>query len=197
MAKDDQEQTDTGREQAEHAEEAPAAEAAANGGESAPSGGPEEEVARLEVELAEARDTALRAAAEAQNAARRAEQDVDKARKYALERFTGELLPVVDNLERALAASSVDDATPKAIAEGVELTLKSFLDALRKFNIAVVDPQGEPFDPNLHQAMTMVENSDVEPNTVLEVMQRGYTLNGRLVRPAMVVVSKSGGQASG
>lgn len=197
MAKDDQKQADTGREQAEHAEEAPAAEADANAGESAPSGDLEEEVARLEVELAEARDTALRAAAEAQNAARRAEQDVDKARKYALERFTGELLPVVDNLERALAAATGDDATPKAIAEGVELTLKSFLDALRKFNIAVVDPEGEPFDPNLHQAMTMVENNDVEPNTVLEVMQRGYTLNGRLVRPAMVVVSKSGGQASG
>ncbi|MCB1841935.1 MAG: nucleotide exchange factor GrpE [Halioglobus sp.] len=153
----------------------------------------EDTVVRLEAELAQARDAALRAQADAQNVARRAEQDVEKARKYALERFTSELLPVVDNLERALEAASGDDATHKPIAEGVELTLKSFHDAMRKFNIDVVDPEGEPFDPNLHQAMTMVENNDVEPNTVLTVMQRGYTLNGRLVRPAMVVVSKNGG----
>ena len=89
-----------------------------------------------------------------------------------------------------------DDEVVKPIAEGVELTLKSFLDALKKFNIEVVDPQGEPFDPNLHQAMSMVENNEVEPNTVIAVMQKGYTLNGRLVRPAMVMVSKSGGASA-
>ena len=152
---------------------------------------PEQQVERLQQEAAEARDAALRAQADAQNVARRAEQDVEKARKFALERFTAELLPVVDNLERALQAASGEDAAVQPIAEGVELTLKSFLDALGKFNIEVVDPEGEPFDPNLHQAMSVVENDEVEPNTVISVVQRGYTLNGRLVRPAMVMVSKS------
>jgi molecular chaperone GrpE len=151
----------------------------------------EKVVARLEEDLAEARDAALRAAADAQNVKRRAEQDVEKARKFALEQFSRELLAVVDNLERALEATAGQDEAVKPIAEGVDLTLKSFLDALRKFHIESVDPQGEPFDPNLHQAMSMVENSDVEPNTVIAVMQKGYTLNGRLLRPAMVMVSKA------
>lgn len=150
-------------------------------------------LARLEEEAAAARDAALRAAADAQNVKRRAEQDVEKARKFALEQFARELLPVVDNLERALEATAGQDAAVKPIAEGVELTLKSFLDALKKFNIATVDPQGEPFDPNLHQAMSMVENAAVEPNSVIAVMQKGYTLNGRLLRPAMVMVSKAAG----
>jgi molecular chaperone GrpE len=150
----------------------------------------EEEIARLHEEVDKARDTALRAQADAQNVKRRAEQDVEKARKFALERFVGELLPVVDNLERALEAASGDEDVVKPIAEGVELTLKSFLDVLGKQNIEVLEPQGEPFDPNLHQAMSMVENNEVEPNTVIAVMQKGYTLNGRLVRPAMVMVSK-------
>lgn len=154
---------------------------------------PEEEMARLHEDLANARDAVLRAQAEAQNVKRRAEQDVEKARKFALERFVGELLPVVDNLERALEAASGDEEVVKPIAEGVELTLKSFLDVLGKQNIVVLDPHGEPFDPNLHQAMSMVENTEVEPNTVIAVMQKGYTLNGRLVRPAMVMVSKAGG----
>ncbi len=148
-------------------------------------------IARLEEELEKARDTALRATAEAQNAKRRAEQDVEKARKYALERFCSELLPVVDNLERALEAASHDHEAMRPIAEGVELTLKSFIGALEKFQIEALDPAGEPFDPELHQAMSMVENPDAEPNTVLAVMQKGYTLNGRLVRPAMVMVSKA------
>lgn len=156
---------------------------------------PEEAVTRLQEELITSRDAALRAQADAQNVMRRAEQDVEKARKFALERFCNELLPVVDNLERALEATvgnivSNNDVV-KPIAEGVELTLKSFLDALKKFNIEAVDPQGEPFDPQLHQAMSLVENPDVEPNTVIAVMQKGYTLSGRLVRPAMVMVSKS------
>jgi molecular chaperone GrpE len=151
----------------------------------------EEQIERLEEELAIARDAVLRAQADSQNVTRRAEQDVEKARKFALERFCGELLPVVDNLERALEAAVGDNDIVKPIAEGVELTLKSFHDALKKFHIVTVDPAGEPFDPQLHQAMSMVENGDVEPNTVIAVMQKGYTLNGRLVRPAMVMVSKS------
>lgn len=153
---------------------------------------PEERIAQLEDELVGAKDDVLRAQADAQNAARRAEQEVEKARKFALERFANELLPVLDNLERALEAAGGDSEEAKAIAEGVELTLKSFMDVMGKFNVDVVDPNGEPFDPNLHQAMSMVENNDVEPNTVIAVMQKGYTLNGRLVRPAMVMVSKGG-----
>jgi len=154
---------------------------------------PDDVVARLEEELTVARDAVLRAQADAQNVTRRAAQDVEKARKFALERFCGELLPVVDNLERALETTIGDDDIVKPIAEGVQLTLKSFQDALKKFQIEAVDPVGEPFDPQLHQAMSLVENKDVEPNTVIAVMQKGYTLNGRLVRPAMVMVSKSAG----
>jgi molecular chaperone GrpE len=156
----------------------------------------EEMVTQLQEDVAEAKDAAVRAQADAQNIQRRAEQDVEKARKFALERFCSELLPVADNLERALEAAAIaaiDDEVVKPIAEGVELTLKSFHDAMKKFHIEVVNPQGEPFDPQLHQAMSMVENSEVEPNTVVAVMQKGYTLNGRLVRPAMVMVSKAAG----
>lgn len=152
---------------------------------------PEELMAKLEEDLNAARDAALRAQADAQNIKRRAEQDVEKSRKFALESFCKELLPVVDNLERTLAVTAGHGESVKPIIEGVELTLKSFTDALRKFNIEPVDPQGEPFDPQLHQAMSLVENPDVEPNTVIAVMQKGYTLNARLVRPAMVMVSKA------
>ena len=152
----------------------------------------EEVVAQVQEDVAAAKDAALRAHADAQNVKRRAEQDVEKARKFALERFCSELLPVADNLERALEAAAGDDEIVKPIAEGVELTLKRFQDALKKFNIEAVDPEGEPFDPQLHQAMSMLENNEVEPNTVITVMQKGYTLNGRLVRPAMVMVSKAG-----
>jgi molecular chaperone GrpE len=150
----------------------------------------EEVIETLQADLAEARESALRAQADAINVQRRAEQEVEKARKFALERFCGELLPVVDNMERALVAAGESEAA-KAIVDGVELTLKGLVDVLHKAGIAAVDPTGEPFDPQTAQAMTMVENPDVEPNTVLTVMQKGYTLNGRLLRPAMVVVSKS------
>ena len=150
----------------------------------------EEMVAKLEVDLADAQDSALRAQADAANVQRRAEQEIDKARKFALDRFVGELLPVVDNMERALSAAT-DSGAEASIIEGLELTLKSFMDALKKSGVEIVDPQGEPFDPQLAQAMSMVENPDVEPNTVIAVMQKGYTLNGRLVRPAMVMVSKA------
>ncbi len=151
---------------------------------------PEVSIESLQAELADAREASLRAAAEAQNARRRSEQDVEKARKFALERISNDLLPVVDNLERALeAASEATDAS--AITEGVELTLRSFSEVLTKNGIEAVNPVGEPFDPQVHQAMTMVPNPDMEPNTVMDVMQKGYTLNGRLLRPAMVVVSKA------
>ncbi|MCX2979095.1 nucleotide exchange factor GrpE [Halieaceae bacterium IMCC11814] len=189
MAEEDQKQPEAGQEQEPAAQEAQ--EPVQTEGEEQTPESPEETIARLEEAVSTAHDEALRAQAEAQNAIRRAEQDVEKARKFALERFCNELLPVVDNLERALEAAEGDEEILKPIAEGVELTLKSFLDALQKFSIEPVSPQGEPFDPQLHQAMTMVENGEVEPNTVIAVMQKGYTLNGRLVRPAMVMVSKS------
>ncbi|MFT7265252.1 MAG: molecular chaperone GrpE [Halioglobus sp.] len=151
----------------------------------------EELVSQLQDDVLAARDAALRSQADAQNVKRRAEQDVEKARKFALERFSGDLLPVVDNLERSLEAASGGDDLSKSISEGVELTLKSLMDLLKKYNIEAVNPEGEPFDPQLHQAMTMLENLDMEPNTVMGVMQKGYTLNGRLLRPAMVMVSKA------
>jgi molecular chaperone GrpE len=151
---------------------------------------PEQVMAQLEADLAEAQDAALRAKADAVNVQRRAEQEVDKARKFALERFISELLPVVDNMERALEAAGSDEAV-RPIVEGVELTQKSLIDALQKHGVETVDPMGEPFDPQIAQAMSMVENPEVEPNTVIAVMQKGYQLNGRLVRPAMVMVSKA------
>ncbi|MDI5933318.1 nucleotide exchange factor GrpE [Halomonas kalidii] len=148
-------------------------------------------VEELEQSLAEAKDQALRAAAEAQNVRRRAEQEAEKARKFALERFVKELLPVVDSLEKALEAMG-EDAT-EAHREGVSMTLKMQHDVLGKFGVEMVEPHGEPFDPQYHEAMAMVPNPELEPNTVMDVMQKGYLLNGRLVRPAMVVVSQAAG----
>ena len=144
----------------------------------------------LEAELEAAKDAALRAQADAMNVQRRADQEIEKARKFALERFCGDLLSVVDNLERALESSG-DEQGSAALAEGVELTRKGFMDVLAKYGVETVDPQGEPFDPETAQAMSMVEQPDVEPNSVVAVMQRGYLLNGRLLRPAMVMVSKA------
>jgi molecular chaperone GrpE len=142
--------------------------------------------------LAEQQDMVLRAQAEVQNMRRRCEQDVEKAHKFALEKFGTELLPVMDNLERALqAVTNADDESVKALYEGVELTLKGFSETLSKNNIEQLDPQGEPFDPQQHEAMSIVENDDVEANTVLTVVQKGYLLNGRVIRPAMVIVAKS------
>jgi len=141
--------------------------------------------------LAEQHDMVLRAQAEVQNMRRRCEQDVEKAHKFALEKFGTELLPVMDNLERALqAVPNAEDESVKALYEGVELTLKGFMETLGKNHIEQLNPEGEPFDPQQHEAMSLVENNDVEPNTVLTVVQKGYLLNGRVIRPAMVVVSK-------
>ncbi len=151
--------------------------------------------AREEVEAL--KDQALRGQAEAENIRRRAARDVENAHKFALEKFTSELLPVIDSLEKAVeaAGSGADSADANAIGEGVELSLKLFLDVLEKTGISRIHPVGEPFDPQLHEAMAMVENPDAEPNSVLDVMQAGYTLNGRLVRAAMVVVSKAPAQS--
>ena len=144
----------------------------------------------LEAELAAAQDAALRAQADAMNVQRRSEQEIDKARKFALERFCGDLLGVVDNLERAMESSS-DAGGDAVLIEGIELTHKGFMDVLTKYGVVPVDPMGEPYDPETAQAMSMVEQPDAEPNTVVAVMQKGYTLNGRLLRPALVMVSKA------
>lgn len=149
------------------------------------------QLATLAAAYESAKDQSLRSQAEAQNARRRAEQDVEKAHKYGVEKLVNDLLPVVDNLERALAAIDAANEEFKPVIEGIQLTHKSFLDALARHQVAVVNPQGEPFDPNLHQAVSAVPSPDAEPNTVINCFQKGYTLHGRLVRPAMVVVSKA------
>ncbi len=152
---------------------------------------PEQQIEALEIMVQQAQEDVLRAKAEEQNSLRRASLDVDKARKYALESFVKELLPVVDNLERALSSIDMEEGGSEAVVEGVELTLKTLLAALEKNRVQAIDPEGESFNPEQHQAMAMVENADIEPNSVIEVFQKGYELNGRLIRPAMVVVSKS------
>jgi molecular chaperone GrpE len=147
------------------------------------------ELAAAKTEAADLKDQMLRIQADAQNVRRRAEADVEKAHKFGQEKFSRELLSVLDNLERALAASPEDEAT-KALRDGVEMTLQGFTSTLTKFNVEAIDPQGETFNPEHHQAMAMQENADFPPNTVMAVMQKGYSLHGRLLRPAMVMVSK-------
>jgi len=148
--------------------------------------------------IEELQDQALRARAEVENVRRRASRDVENAHKYALEKLAGKLLPVLDSLEKAIATGAAEDlaadaadASGQARLEGVELSLKLFLGVLSEVGIVQIDPLGEPFDPQYHEAMALLENPAAEPNSVLEVMQKGYALNGRLVRPAMVVVSKA------
>jgi molecular chaperone GrpE len=140
------------------------------------------------------KDQALRAQAETENVRRRAARDVENAHKYALEKFVVDLLPVLDSLEKAVESSSEPDAgapSTDAMAEGVALSLKLFAATCERAGISEVDPHGEPFDPQLHEAIAMVPNPDAQPNSVMEVMQKGYTLNGRLVRAAKVVVVKA------
>ena len=147
----------------------------------------------LQAALDEARDQALRTQAEMQNLRRRAERDVENAHKYALEKFVNELLPVVDNLERAITSIDHDNEVFEAVGEGVELTLKTLIDTLTRNKVEQVNPVEQVFDPELHQAVTMAPHPELPANTVIEVFQKGYSLNGRLVRPAMVVVSQGSG----
>lgn len=146
----------------------------------------EEALAKVEEQKADV----LRAHAEVQNVRRRSEQDVAKAHKFGQEKLMVEVLSLLDNLGRAIDAGTTEGATLESLLEGVEMSQKMLLDGLKKFNVDQLDPHGEPFNPELHEAMTAVPNPDMEPNTVMEVFQKGYTLNGRLLRPAMVVVSK-------
>jgi molecular chaperone GrpE len=149
------------------------------------------QIEALKAEVATAKDQVLRSAAEMHNIRRRAEQDVEKAHKFALDRFAGDIVNVADNLERALATIDQSDEKQKTVIEGVELTLKSLIDTLAKHGVQQIDPKGEPFNPQQHEAIAMVPNPAMEPNSVMDVMQKGYLLNGRVIRPARVVVTKS------
>lgn len=155
-------------------------------------------IAELEAQLEaaqqaslEERERAVRAVAEMENLRRRAAQDVEKAHKFALEKFAAELLPVLDNLERAIELADKESEALKPMIEGVELTLKSMQSSVAKFGLVALDPLNQPFDPNAHQAISMIDNAEVAANTVIAVMQKGYELNGRVIRPAMVMVSKA------
>jgi len=148
-------------------------------------------VVAAETKLVEQKDSVMRAIADADNARKRAQGEIDKARKFALEKFAGELLPVADNLERALQVANPEDEAIKPIVDGVEMTLKSFFSTIEKFGMIVIDPQGQPFNPEKHQAMSMQENAELPANTVMAVMQKGYEINGRLLRPAMVLVTRA------
>ncbi len=143
-------------------------------------------IGELETQLADAKAAVLYVKAEGENIRRRAMDDIEKARKFALEKFSNELLAVKDSLDAALLIDATDIQSYK---DGVQITAKQLSGVFEKFNIAEVNPVGEKFDPNNHQAISMLE-SDQEPNTVLTVLQKGYTLNGRVLRPALVMVAK-------
>ena len=145
----------------------------------------------LEAELAKVKDQLLRTVAESENIRRRASRDVEHAHKFAVEKLLlNDLFPVLDSLEKAVETATQTDGA-EAIAEGVELSLKMFVSTLEKSGVTQIDPLGEPFDPQHHEAMAMVPNPDAEPNSVMEVMQKGYVLNERLVRAAKVIVTKA------
>lgn len=146
---------------------------------------------QAEQRMAELEDRALRAAAEAENVRRRADRSIENARKFALEKFVDDLLPAVDSFERAVEAADEDaSGNATAMAEGLGLSLKLLADAMSRQGIEVVDPIGAPFDPTLHEAMTVVDNAEAEPDSVIQVFQKGYTVNGRLIRPARVIVAR-------
>ncbi|MDG1292784.1 MAG: nucleotide exchange factor GrpE [Pseudomonadales bacterium] len=178
---------------AEAVANAEAGDAPAEPADDSPADSLEAKVAALTEQLADAKDDQLRVQAEMQNLRRRAERDVESAHKFGLEKIINGLLPVLDNLDRAIGAvpeESAGDDGVKALLEGVELTRKTALDVLTRFSVDVLEPFGEPFDPQFHEAMTMVPSPTAEPNSVIDVLQKGYTLNGRLLRAAMVVIAK-------
>lgn len=154
----------------------------------------EKRIAELENELKVAKknesEAMLRARAEIENNRRRTGQEMEKAHKFALEKFSNELLSVIDNLERALNTVDKNSPTLKATVEGLELTLKTFLDTVKKFGIEQINPKDEVLNPELHQAISIVESPDHKSGYIINAIQKGYTLNGRLLRPAMVVVAK-------
>jgi molecular chaperone GrpE len=149
------------------------------------------ELAALQKKADEHYDQLVRAHAEIENLKRRHTQELEKAHKYALDKFVGELLTIWDSLELGLQAAQNDEADVASLREGTGLTVKMFGDVMEKFNVERINPEGESFNPEFHQAMSMVPNAEMAPNTVMAVMQKGVSLNGRLIRPAMVVVSQA------
>jgi len=147
----------------------------------------EEMLKAAELAAQEHHDAWLRAKADAENIRKRAQTDIASAHKYAIENFSTELLAVKDSLEAALAA---ENATAESLRSGVDLTLKQLVAVFGKFNVAEINPMGDKFDPHKHQAITMVE-SDAAPNTVVNVLQKGYQLHDRIIRPALVMVAKA------
>ena len=148
----------------------------------------EEMLKAAELKAQEHYDAWMYAKAESENIRRRAHDDIDKARKFALEKFSSDLLAVKDSMEAALA---VDSATVESYKNGVELTLKQLNSVFERFNVNEIAPVGEKFDPHRHQAISMVESAEHEPNTVISVLQKGYLLHDRVLRPALVVVAKA------
>jgi len=142
-------------------------------------------------QAAENWDKFMRSQAELDNIMKRTKRDLENAHRYALEKFVNELLPVRDSLEMGLDHAEGEDVDPDKLKEGSELTLKMLAQVMEKFNIVQLDPRGEAFNPELHEAMAMVPSDEVAPNNVLDVIQRGYQLNERLIRPARVVVAKA------
>lgn len=152
----------------------------------------QQQIEDLKTQLAEANDKLLRARADADNIRKRGILDVESAHKYGIEKMARELLHVVDSLEKGLEASAINDAEHVAsMKEGMELTYKLLMSTLEKFNIKQVDPQGQDFDPKLHEALTTQPTADVEPNKVLTVVQKGFVIHDRVLRPARVVVAKA------
>ncbi len=180
----DDEKAETGTDQAPDAVDDTVDEA---GPEEGAESEPQSQIDALQATADENWDRYLRAAAELENVSKRAAKDVEKARKFALERFAKELLAVMDSLELGLAAAS--DVSVESLLEGSAATLKMLGNTLQQFGIAEVDPEGEPFDPEFHEAISMQPSGDVEPGSVVSVAQKGYSLNGRLLRPAMVIVA--------
>ncbi len=148
----------------------------------------------LEGELSEARERVLRTAADAENFKKRLQREKEEQTRYTNEAFMRELLPVIDNLERALEHSEAGADQGGRLVEGLNMTLKGFLDTLTRFGCTPVEAAGKPFDPNFHEAVSQEESDDHEPNTVLRELQKGYLLKERLLRPAVVIVSKRSSQ---
>lgn len=148
-----------------------------------------QEIENLKQKADDNLNKAIRAQAELDNVLKRTSRDIENAHKYALEKFVTELLPVLDSLELGISATdNVEDIA--SLREGMDLTLKKFVDTLEKFGVEIINPQDQKFNPELHEAVSMQELENAEPGSVISVMQKGYSLNGRLVRPAMVMVAK-------
>lgn len=143
-----------------------------------------------EKKASEYMDRCLRMQAESENVQRRVERDIANAHKYALEKFVLELLPVIDSLERAIASHQADESGAGSLLDGVNLTLKMFYAAVEKFGVQQINPEGEVFNPEFHQAVSTQADSGVKSGSVVTVLQKGYLLNGRLIRPALVIVAK-------